>query len=231
MHPNRKKIVLVIVEGPSDETALGVIMNRLFRQNEVIVHVMRSDITSELSTTPGNIVSKINMSIRSRFGASFKSGDFLRIIHIVDTDGAFVDESAVVQDEGSLKTEYTIKEIHTKNREKILERNVRKSKNLKKLLSVSNIHSVPYNVFYMSCNLDHVLYNKMNSSDEAKEKDSWTFAKKYQNNIPEFIQFIGNSDFTVADGYHESWNFIMKGLHSLERHTNFVLCLSNIERT
>ena len=128
MHPNRKKIVLVIVEGPSDETALGVIMNRLFRQNEVIVHVMRSDITSELSTTPGNIVSKINMSIRSRFGASFKSGDFLRIIHIVDTDGAFVDESAVVQDEGSLKTEYTIKEIHTKNREKILERNVRKSK-------------------------------------------------------------------------------------------------------
>ena len=119
MHPNRKKIVLVIVEGPSDETALGVIMNRLFRQNEVIVHVMRSDITSELSTTPGNIVSKINMSIRSRFGASFKSGDFLRIIHIVDTDGAFVDESAVVQDEGSLKTEYTIKEIHTKNREKI----------------------------------------------------------------------------------------------------------------
>ncbi len=231
MHPNRKKIVLVIVEGPSDETALGVIMNRLFRQNEVIVHVMRSDITSELSTTPGNIVSKINMSIRSRFGASFKSGDFLRIIHIVDTDGAFVDESAVVQDKGSLKTEYTIKEIHTNNREKILERNVRKSKNLKKLLSVSNIHSVPYNVFYMSCNLDHVLYNKMNSSDEAKEKDSLTFAKKYQNNIPEFIQFIGNSDFTVADGYRESWDFIMKGLHSLERHTNFVLCLSNIERT
>ena len=31
----RKKIVLVIVEGPSDDSALGVILNRLFDKNKV----------------------------------------------------------------------------------------------------------------------------------------------------------------------------------------------------
>ena len=36
----RKKIVLVIVEGPSDDAALGVILNRLFDKNTV--HVERN---------------------------------------------------------------------------------------------------------------------------------------------------------------------------------------------
>ena len=51
----RKKIIFVIVEGPSDEEALGVILNRFYDQNAVHVHIMRKDITSEKGVRPSNI--------------------------------------------------------------------------------------------------------------------------------------------------------------------------------
>ena len=47
---------------------------------------------------------------------------------------------------------------------------------------------------------------------------------KYKDNIPEFLDFISNSDFSVVDGYKESWDFIKQDLHSLERYTNLGLC-------
>ena len=35
----------------------------------------------------------------------------------------------------------------------------------------------------MSCNLDHVFYNKLNSSDEDKERDAIRFVKEYKDKI------------------------------------------------
>ena len=42
----RKKIVFVIVEGHSDEEALGVLLNRIYAREEVHVEIMHCDITS-----------------------------------------------------------------------------------------------------------------------------------------------------------------------------------------
>ena len=39
----RKKIVFVIVEGPSDDEALGAIFSRAFDKNAVYVEVMHGD--------------------------------------------------------------------------------------------------------------------------------------------------------------------------------------------
>ena len=76
----------------------------------------------------------------------------------------------------------------------------------------------------MSCNLDHALYGKLNSTDEEKENDSYAFAKRYREDIPGFIKFISESDFSVMGGYSQSWQYIREELHSLERHSNFGLC-------
>ena len=81
----------------------------------------------------------------------------------------------------------------------------------------------------MSCNLDHVLYGKLNSTDEEKEKDAFAFAKRYMKDIPGFKKFICESDFSVISNYAQSWQYIREGTHSLERHTNFGLCFP-IER-
>lgn len=76
----------------------------------------------------------------------------------------------------------------------------------------------------MSCNLDHVLYNKLNSSDIDKRNDAYEFAKLYKDDTQNCVKFFTESDFSVVDDYKQSWEYIEKDLHSLERHTNFGLC-------
>ena len=78
----------------------------------------------------------------------------------------------------------------------------------------------------MSCNLDHVLYNKRNSSDEEKEENAYSFAKKYKNDVDGFIDYISNSDFSTDCTYEESWNYIEEGMNSLERNTNLNICIN-----
>lgn len=42
----RKKIVLVIVEGPSDEVALGMALSQVYDKDFIYVHIMHGDITT-----------------------------------------------------------------------------------------------------------------------------------------------------------------------------------------
>lgn len=82
-----------------------------------------------------------------------------------------------------------------------------------------NVWGIPYNVYYMSCNLDHVLHDKLNSTDAEKEQDAYDFAKHYEDDLPGFLDFISNSDFSVQGYYVDTWKYIKVNLHSLERHT------------
>lgn len=220
----RKKIVFVIVEGPSDEEALGVLLNRIYDSKAVYVQVMYCDITTELDVNAGNVVAKIGDVVKQYAGRAFKSGDFSRIIHITDMDGAFIPDDAVVEDNTAVKPIYSATEIRTQRKSGIENRNQRKRECLNRLSSASRIWGVPYQIYYMSCNLDHALYGKLNSTDDEKEADAFAFAKKYRDDIPGFMKYISESDFSVAGCYPQSWQYIREGLHSLERHTNFGLC-------
>lgn len=108
---------------------------------------------------------------------------------------------------------------------KVVSRNKQKSENLYRLRSCGNIWGVPYRVYYMSCNLDHVLYDKRNSTDEEKEQDAYTFAKAYKNNVEAFMNFMCKSSFSVKGDFKESWEFIEEDMHSVERYTNLPICL------
>ena len=220
----RKKIVFVIVEGPSDEEALGVLLNRIYDSKAVYVQVMHCDITTELDVNTSNVVAKIGDVVKKYAGRTFKPGDFSRIIHITDTDGAFIPDDAVVEDAAAVKPLYSVTEIRTQRKSRIENRNLRKRECLNRLSSASRIWGVPYQIYYMSCNLDHALYGKLNSTDYEKEADAFAFAKKYRDDIPGFMKLISESDFSVAGNYPQSWQYIREGLHSLERHTNFGLC-------
>lgn len=220
----RKKIVFVIVEGPSDEEALGVLLNRIYDSKAVYVQVMHCDITTELDVNAGNFVAKIGDVVKLYAGRAFKPGDFSRIIRITDTDGVFIPDDAVVEDAAAVKPIYSATEIRTQRKSGIENRNQRKRECLNRLSSASRIWGVPYQIYYMSCNLDHALYGKLNSTDDEKEADAFAFAKKYRDDIPGFIKYISESDFSVVGSYPQSWQYIREGLHSLERHTNFGLC-------
>lgn len=220
----RKKIVFVIVEGPSDEEALGVLLNRIYDSKAVYVHVMHCDITTELDVNPSNIVAKIGNLVKEYAGRTFKSKDFSQIIHITDTDGAFIPDDAVVEDATAVNPIYSVTEIRTKGKNGIEKRNRQKRENLNRLSSATKVWNIPYRIYYMSCNLDHALYGKLNSTDDEKESNAFAFAKRYRDDIPGFINYINESEFSVVDSYSQSWQYIREGLHSLERHTNFGLC-------
>ena len=55
----RKKIVFTIVEGPSDEEALAVLMSRIYDKNTVYFHVLHHDLTTEFGVESSNVVSKV----------------------------------------------------------------------------------------------------------------------------------------------------------------------------
>ena len=222
----RKKVVLVIVEGPSDDTALGIVLNQIFDKDSVYVHIMHGDITTRKGVHSDNIVAKIGDEVRAYAKSKHYSvKDFKQIIHIVDTDGAYIPDEKIIFIPESNKLSYESDGIHTLYQQEIIERNKQKTGNLYRLRGTGQIWNVPYRVYYMSCNLDHVLYNKRNSSDEEKEADAYAFAKKYKNDIEGFVSFICDSNFSVNGDYKESWTHIETEMNSIERYTNLGICI------
>ena len=122
-----KKVVFVIVEGPSDETALGVILEKIFNDEKVYVHVTFGDITTKRGTHPGNVIKKVEECVRQyRIQYRLQKTDFLGIIHIADIDGAFIPDSSIVDDQNAEDPIYTETEIRTNNKNKIELRNRQK---------------------------------------------------------------------------------------------------------
>lgn len=226
-HLARKKVVLVIVEGPSDDTALGVMLNQVFDKDSVHVHILHGDITTRNGVTSQNIVSKIGNDVRV-FAKSqhYTSCDFRQIIHIIDTDGVYIPDDSIYENSTCDNILYESDGIYTSNRQSIIERNLQKKENLYRLRITGQIWKVPYKVYYMSCNLDHVLYNKRNSTDEDKEDDAYEFAKKYKNDLTGFLKFICDSNFSVGGNYKESWEHIENGMNSIERYSNLGICIT-----
>lgn len=225
----KRKIIFVIVEGPSDDEALGVLFSKIYDKDSVYIHIMHGDITTKAGVSSSNIVSRVGNCIRQYAAQNhYRATDFKEIIHIVDMDGAYIPDSAIVEDLEAVNPVYSTTEIHVENPNSIINRNMRKRENINRLKSTGQIWKLPYKIYYMSCNLDHVLYGKLNSTDEEKEKDAYQFAKKYRNDIPGFLKYIKESDFAVGPDYKESWEYITQGVRSLERHTNLGICFECI---
>lgn len=223
-----KKVVFVIVEGLSDSEALENLINKHFSKNTVYVKVMHCDITTEKGTNSQNILKKVTEVVKTyALSNHFSRSHFQQVIHILDTDWAYIPDENIVFDSKCSSPKYYDEKILTKNIDGIKRRNQIKSGCLDVLSRTSLIwSSIKYQAYYMSCNLDHVLYNKRNLTDEDKEKLSSAFANKYKNDLEGFKKFICNNDSIFKQNltYRESWDFIRNGCNSLKRFSNFGKC-------
>lgn len=217
-----KKVVFVILEGPSDEEALHVMFERALGGRRIAVYVVHGDITSKRNVTPSNVCRVIAGMVKSYAADNgFKQSDFEKVVHLMDTDGAFVDSSAVLEDAGASRAQYCDEEIRCHNPEDIIRRNIQKSGVMRRLSATPTVwRSIPYEPYYMSCNLDHVLYDKRNLSDVEKEDEAIRFARKYHDDVPGFLEYICRSPFSVSGTRRETWSFIEAGNNSLKRHSN-----------
>lgn len=220
---SEKKVVAVIVEGPSDENAIGGILKEYFSSEEVQFAVVHGDITSNDSISVDNVVSKIDSlidGIRIKYGYHWE--DFVRIIHIADTDGAFT--KGCVQEAEVQAIQYYEDHMESSNVEATERRNGHKSEIMFKLYSTGKVHEIKYRLYFNSCNLEHVLYNELKDfSDEEKEKLSDDFADKYEGKVQEFIDFISDVSIAVPGTYKATWKYIEKDRNSLQRHSNMHL--------
>lgn len=149
--------------------------------------------------------------------------NIIKVIHIVDTDGVFTKDCVMEADIEGIQ--YFEDHMECANVEAIERRNKHKSEILFKLYSTGKVHNnIVYRLYYNSCNLEHVLYGELKAfSDDEKEEMSDEFAEKYEGKVEDFIAFISDETIAVHGTYKETWRFIEKGKHSLERHSNMHL--------
>lgn len=221
---SEKKVIVFIVEGPSDEAALGTIMKEYFSNNEIQFVVTHGDITSNDYVSMKNIVTKISAQIESvKSKYRYRQEDFIKIIHITDTDGVYVPD-ADIKKETVDKTQYYDDHIGTNNVASIAKRNKQKGDILRKLRKTRKVHEIAYKIYFNSCNLEHVLYGRLKYySDEEKQMLSDDFAERYDGKLDEFIEFISDVGVAVTGTYNNTWDYIEKGRNSLNRHTNMNL--------
>lgn len=218
-----KRVVAFIVEGPSEEEALGSVVKEFFSEEEVRFLVVHGDITTADYSSIDNIITKINElidKVKQKYG--YVGEDFLEIIHIVDTDGAFCKDAVRHAQVNSVK--YFSDRIETNNVDYIKRRNKKKADILFKLYTTPSVNGIKYRVFYNSCNLEHVLYNELRDfSDEEKEILADDFSEEYEGKVDEFIKFISDKAFAVGGSYRDTWKFIERGTNSLNRFSNMHL--------
>ena len=82
--PNRKKIILFIVEGINDKTSLALCLSQLLNDDEIHFEITDGDITTRIGTNPTNIAAKVGDIVKKHSGRVFKQRDYLEVVHLID---------------------------------------------------------------------------------------------------------------------------------------------------
>lgn len=220
----KKKILLFIVEGSTDEISLGLILSKLFDDENVKFKVVRGDITAHKDSTPTNIINKVNEQIKAFLDNNhFFKKDIAKVVHLVDIDGVYVDDDTIVEKSGIEGIMYFEDRMEAPNKINAIERNNRKRTLLNKLYTTTKIGGLDYKMYFFCCNLEHVLHNDQNVPNDIKVELAYEFSDKFAENVSEFVEFINSPEFKVEGEYLDTWEFLKEGKNSLSRYSNFHL--------
>ena len=143
---------------------------------------------------------------------------------MVDTDGCFINDSYVVEKDTDIN--YLEDVIECRNPNQIRQRNKDKSEILNKMIKISKVcGEIDYGVYFMSCNLEHVLHNNANMTNEQKNDAADFFRAKYDGKVEDFTKFFLDEIIAVKGDYKNSWNYVKQGNNSLKRCTNLNLLI------
>ena len=243
----RKRVILFILEGPSDYAALARPIQTFLQGGKTEIEpaflVAEQDVTSFSKNNPDNIIKAIN---KWHFDPFFSANEFyypkdiIEVVQISDLDGTFVpDSNCRPYDENHWNEEcrfiYDPPYIYADNYQKIIDRNSRKSANLQFLITQKSIKvrskTVPYSIYFFSSNIDHYLHNRLGLSGREKNDLAAAFADDCMADFGVFKRAVWTGQNTIqALDYEASWTFIMSGTNSLMRFTNFNLLLDSLNR-
>ena len=156
-----RKVILLIVEGETDQDSLSPVLKKIFSNSNVHFCVTRGDIlvkTIETDISGRNAITKVNTHIKNemmKYG--YKTKDLLKVVHLIDTDGAFIPNERVIENSEE-RIKYCIDKIETRNPEWIINRNKTKKEVAQRLRSTKKIGGIPYCILFFSRNMEHVLH-------------------------------------------------------------------------
>ena len=163
----------------------------------------------------------------------------LKVIQIVDLDGAYLPEEALVpyaQQRAGMEGLYynTEQNVIEGDPQKISRRNFHKRANLDALVSKNEIHiqnhKVPYAVYYFSSNLDHVLHHNANNKNKINMAED--FSMRFLDDPYGFCEYFNSIVPPAFAGlcYEETWDLVREsaGRLSIQPVTNLHLLLNEI---
>ena len=227
-----RKVILFIVEGYADVKALSKIFTDCIETDELLVELYQTggDILTDWFKPEIDVKARVDACLKDflKRNPVFKRKDIVRIVQITDMDGAYVSNEKIMLDGKREKVYYDDDCIWCRNPEKIKNRNLTKQAALYKLVNTGIVSKdIPYSIYYMSCNLDHVLYDERNLPDSDKVEKAKEFELKFGDNISDVKQFFHDRNVPVKS-FKDSWDFIEEGNHSLTRFTNIEFLLYEI---
>ena len=126
-----RKVLLFIVEGQSDAAALEGVLAKLLSNEKIRFHVVGADVTTQERRGTTSVKKMVNDLVR-KFVTSYRlqPKDLLQVVHLMDTDGAFVPESAILEDDTAGGFQYTTTSITAPTKDSVRKRNATKSRNM-----------------------------------------------------------------------------------------------------
>ncbi len=217
-----KKTVLFIVEGVSDKAALEKIFKKIYRRDKNIdFKFADGDISSDPDVTVHNVEARIYKIVDAFIkDKKLKKSDIYQVIQIFDMDGAYIPDENIIVGETYAFT-YSTTGISCKDVEKVKERNQHKRDIMDFLLRIHAINDLSYEMYFMSCNLDHALYDEINLDKDKKQEYADAFYERFIDKEHMFIEFLRTDVVNgVPNTLPDSWKYIKDELHSVERHSN-----------
>jgi len=237
-----KKVLLIIVEGQTEQIILEDYLDAHFADTTIRFDVQREDVLTKWDAHKRipNIKNSVIRVIQSYLDKyKFLAKDLTAVVHITDADGCFIAPECVRVDENIEQklfyTEDAILVKSDKRKEQIEQRNEMKARNARILIANDyfNINrlKVPYQLFYFSTNLEHVLWDERNEIPTEKIHKADKFIENLSGTIEEYLKAYlpVDAEPPYREKMKKSWSFLMEGGHSLQRGTNVPLLFEMIK--
>lgn len=221
---NEKKIILFLVEGSTDSTTLGLVMSRLIETADIRFIVLEGDLCYRYRINPDN-ASQVIMRPVNNFLKRYrlKKTDIMRIVHVVDTDGAFIPPERVIYG-GNENAGYQADCILTRSVSSLRARNEMKTESARTLVALSAVDGIPYSFYYFSRNVEHALHGRAETvCGREKRELSEAFENTYADHPELFVELVKSRGVAVRGSYRKTWEYIFRGINSLKRGTNIGL--------
>nr|MBQ4453175.1 hypothetical protein [Clostridia bacterium] len=221
-----KKCILFVVEGKNDKTEIEAILHLprfaiLRDQYRFYVVPANTDITTVSKKGKAKTaISALNAIVEEfRQKEHLKDEDIQEVVQVIDLDGCFIPEESIIKGDFA-DFEYTDNSIITSNVDGAIGRNRKKCNGIYDLLEKEKVGKTNYSIYYVSCNMDHLLFNSRYLSPSGKGIKAMEFACECDKN-PDCIDDIIFKKGICAEGsYWDTWGFIQNDCESLQRHTN-----------